>query len=88
MADWGILDHLTTDEELMARAMDLAGDYAAKPPLAVQMIKQSTNQLAYALGNSIMHMDSDQNLLAASSEDREKAIQGKLNNESRGFTGN
>jgi enoyl-CoA hydratase/carnithine racemase len=88
MADWGILDRLTTDEELMARAMDLASDYAAKPPLAVQMIKQSTNQLAYALGNSIMHMDSDQNLLAASSEDREKAIQGKLNNESTGFTGN
>ena len=88
MADWGILDRLTPDEELMARAMDLASDYAAKPPLAVQMIKQSTNQLAYALGNSIMHMDSDQNLLAASSEDREKAIQGKLNNESTEFTGN
>ncbi len=88
MADWGILDHLTTDDDLMARAMHMADDYAAKPPLAVQMIKQSTNQLAYALGNSIMHMDSDQNLLTASSEDRASAIRGKLNNESSEFTGN
>jgi enoyl-CoA hydratase/carnithine racemase len=88
MVDWGILDALTSDEELMARAMEMAAVYASKPPLAVQMIKQSTNQLAYALGNSIMHMDSDQNLLTAGSEDRLRAMQSKLDNEPAKFTGN
>lgn len=88
LADWGILDVLTLDDELMNQAIQMAGVYAAKPPLAVQMIKQSTNQLAYALGNSIMHMDSDQNLLTASTEDRATAIQNKLNHESGEFTGN
>ena len=88
MVDWGILDALTSDEELMARAMEMAAVYAAKPPLAVQMIKQSINQLAYALGNSIMHMDSDQNLLTAGSEDRLRAMQSKLDNEPAKFTGN
>lgn len=88
LAEWGILDTLTTDKNLMVSTMQMAKAYAEKPPLAVQMIKQSTNQLAYALGNSIMHMDTDQNLLTATSEDRSKAIRGKLNSEPADFTGN
>ena len=86
--DWGVLDHLTDDENLMAKAMEVAGRYASKPPIAAQMIKQSTNQLAYALGNSIMHMDVDQNLFAATSEDRRAAINAKLNKETGSFSGN
>jgi enoyl-CoA hydratase/carnithine racemase len=86
--DWGILDHLTADKDLVTKTMEVAKEYASKPPLAVQMIKQSTNRLAYALGNSIMHMDSDQNLFAAGSEDRATAIAAKRNKETGDFTGN
>ena len=86
--DWGVLDHLTDDENLMAKAIEVAAQYASKPPIAAQMIKQSTNQLAYALGSSIMHMDVDQNLFAATSEDRGAAITAKLNKETGSFTGN
>lgn len=88
LAEWGILDTLTADAELLPTALAMAEVYAAKPPIAVQMIKQSTNQLAYALGESIMHMDTDQNLLAASSDDRARAINAKLNNEPADFSGN
>jgi enoyl-CoA hydratase/carnithine racemase len=86
--DWGVLDHLTDEENLMAKTMEVAALYASKPPIAAQMIKQSTNQLAYALGNAIMHMDVDQNLFAATSEDRGAAITAKANKETGKFTGN
>lgn len=86
--DWGVLDHLTDEENLMAKTMEVAALYASKPPIAAQMVKQSTNQLAYALGNAIMHMDVDQNLFAATSEDRGAAITAKANKETGKFTGN
>ena len=86
--DWGVLDLLTADEALMDKAQEMAKEYAAKPPIAAQMIKQSANHLAYALGNSIMHMDSDQYLLTASSDDRRTAVAAKLNERDPKFTGN
>ena len=72
--DWGILDDLTTDQHLSSKAHEMADLYASKPPIAVQMIKQSTNELAHALGSAIMHMDIDQNLLSANTRDRRIAI--------------
>ena len=43
--------------------MALAERYAAQPPVAAQMIKQTLNQVVGALDASILHMDADQNLL-------------------------
>ncbi|NCF43876.1 MAG: enoyl-CoA hydratase/isomerase family protein [Proteobacteria bacterium] len=86
--DWGVLDYLTADAALMDKAQEMAEEYATKPPIAAQMIKQSANHLAYALGNSIMHMDSDQYLLSATSDDRSAAIAAKLNQREPDFTGN
>ena len=43
--DWGILDHPADDKDLVTKTMEVAKKYASKPPLAVQMIKQSTNRL-------------------------------------------
>lgn len=88
LLDWGILDHLTSNEELMSKAEEMAAIYAAKPPIAAQMIKQSTNQFAYALGAAVMHMDADQNLLSAATEDRKIAIAAKQSGESGEFIGN
>ena len=45
--------------------MALAERYAAQPPVAAQMIKQTLNQVVGALDASILHMDADQNLLTA-----------------------
>ena len=75
LLSWGILDELVPEDELLDAARRMADLYASKPPIAAQMIKQSTNQLAYAMGSAIMHMDVDQNLLTVASDDRAAAIQ-------------
>ena len=38
------------------------------------MIKQSINAVSSALDDAVMHMDTDQNLLTASTEDRKEGI--------------
>jgi len=84
---WGILDELVALPELTGAAQQMAEHYAAKPPIAVQMIKRSTNQLANALDRAIMHMDVDQNLLAASTADREVAVAAYLSKNKADFSG-
>jgi enoyl-CoA hydratase/carnithine racemase len=65
----------------------MAAHYAAKPPIAVQMIKQSVNRLAGALDAAVMHMDTDQNLLARGTADHETAMRAKLAGTTARFTG-
>jgi hypothetical protein len=65
----------------------MADLYASKPPIAVQMIKHSTNELAHALGSAIMHMDTDQNLLSASTRDRAAAIDAQRHQQPGKFIG-
>lgn len=69
LREWGFLDEVVTADQLMERAHEMADTYAAKPPIAAQMVKRSVNAISSALDQSIMHMDSDQFLLAAKSED-------------------
>ena len=65
LLNWGILDQRVPQKNLLAAATDMAAHYVSKPPIAAQMIKQSTNQITNALNHALMHMDADQNLLAA-----------------------
>ena len=85
---WGVLDDIVASENLLQKAEEMASFYAEKPPMAAQMIKQSINMYSNALANSIMHMDVDQNLLTASTEDRKAAISAYLNKQTPSFTGN
>ena len=85
---WGVLDELVAPEQLLPRARALADHYVNKPPVAVQMIKQSVNRIVSALDASIMHMDVDQNLFAATSEDRKAAVEAYLSGSRPEFTGN
>jgi enoyl-CoA hydratase/carnithine racemase len=87
LLSWGVLDELVPRAELLRDATAFAERYAAKPPIAVQMIKQSVNHLVGALDSSIMHMDVDQNLYSASSEDRKAAVAAYLNGDQANFTG-
>ncbi len=70
---WGILDDLVPRAELLDTARAWAGRYAAKSPIPAQMIKRSVNTIVSAMDNAVMHMDVDQNLLSASTEDRSAA---------------
>jgi enoyl-CoA hydratase/carnithine racemase len=71
---WGFLDQVVKAEQLDEAINAMANQYAAQPPVAVQMIKQSINAVSSALDSAIMHMDADQNILTAGTEDRSEAI--------------
>ena len=70
LAEWGVLDAVVPPAKLMETALAWARRYAAKPPVAAQMIKRSVNAIVGVTDGAVMHMDVDQNLLAAGTEDR------------------
>jgi len=74
MLDWGFFDEAVDTEQLLPRALEWAEIYASKPPLQAQMIKRSVNMICSALDQAVMHMDTDQYLLAAMSEDHKEGV--------------
>lgn len=74
MREWGFFDELVPTGEQDARAGALAAQYAALPPVAVQMIKRSANAYAGALDAAIMHADADQWLLATRTPDFREGV--------------
>ncbi len=85
---WGLLDRICSLSDLSSTAQDMAEHYAAKPPIAAQMIKQSANQITNALNHAIMHMDVDQNMWGSTMVDRELAVKAYLDKSKATFTGN
>jgi enoyl-CoA hydratase/carnithine racemase len=85
---WGFLDEVVPRAELDAAARRWADEYAALPPLAVQMIKRSVNRVAGALDRAVMHMDADQWLLASESRDFREAVSAFFEKRKPTFTGN
>ncbi len=85
---WGILDQLVARADLAAAARTMAEHYAAKPPIAAQMIKRSVNAIVSMTDQSIMHMDVDQNILTGGTADRSVAIRAYLDKTAPTFTGN
>jgi enoyl-CoA hydratase/carnithine racemase len=84
---WGFLDEVAALPQLDARALVWAEEYAALPPMAVQMIKRGINQVAGALDRAIMHMDADQWLLATMSGDYREAVSAFFEKRPPKFTG-
>lgn len=74
LAEWGFLDEVVESERLLARAREIAAEYAAKPPMMAQMIKRSVNVISGAIDHAVMHMDTDQFLLATTTGDHAEAI--------------
>lgn len=74
LCDWGLVDEVCPREELGQRALAWAEEYAALPPVALQMIKRSINRYAGALDEAVMHADVDQWALSRLSEDSAEAI--------------
>ncbi len=84
---WGLYDEVAPEGELMTRARALAEDYAAQPPMAAQMIKQSVNAVVSALDRSIMHMDHDQYQLATTTDDFREGVKAFFEKRPGRFTG-
>lgn len=87
LLDWGFLDEVVPASELGARALEMAMQYAAQPPIATQMIKQSINAVSGALDQAVMHMDTDQNILTTLTEDRAEGIEAFFEKREPKFTG-
>lgn len=84
---WGFLDEIAPVGDLDARARAWAEEYAALPPIAVQMIKRSINAFAGALDGAVMHMDADQWLLASMSGDFREAVSAFFEKRAPKFSG-
>ncbi len=85
---WGFLDEVVPKDELLDRAFEMAEKYAAMPPVASQMVKQSVNAISSALDRAIMHMDTDQVMLTSGTEDNREGVSAFLEKRDPVFKGN
>jgi enoyl-CoA hydratase/carnithine racemase len=88
LAAWGLIDEVVDAGAGEARALALAAELAALPPLAVQMIKRSINAVAHALDAAVLHADADQWLLATQGADFAEALAAFRERRPGHFTGN
>ena len=66
---WGLVEEVVDDGAALEAAMAFAARIAEQPPLPVRMSKTTVNKVAFALADSVSHMDPDQNVLSALTED-------------------
>jgi len=88
LKEWGFLDEIVPTDTLLEHAAARAREYAARPPIAVQMIKRSIDALTLQGSAAIMHMDADQNFLSLTTHDRAEAVAAFFEKRKPDFTGN
>jgi enoyl-CoA hydratase/carnithine racemase len=87
LLEWGFLDQVVPGERLMDAALEMAEFYAGQPPNQSQMIKRSVNALVYGQDQAMMHMDTDQYLLATDTEDHREGVKAFLEKRKPRFRG-
>jgi enoyl-CoA hydratase/carnithine racemase len=85
--NWGLAQEVVEDGQVLNRALAIAEDVAAMPPLPVRMTKQAINAFTNALNNAASYMDSDQFMLCQMTEDHREALTSFLTNKKPVFKG-
>ena len=85
--EWGLVEKVAPDGQVLAEAMTFAGRIAAMPPLPVAMVKTTINRLAGALDDLAAHMDTDQYATATMSEDAREGVAAFMERRKPRFTG-
>lgn len=85
--EWGLCEEIVPDGRAEARALEIAEKAAAMPPLTVRMTKSAVNAYANALAHASIHMDTDQVVLAGTTEDHREAVAAFREKRTPKFTG-
>ena len=85
---WGYLNEVVPKEKLLSRAIEIAKQYAAMPPISAQMIKKSINHITGALDEAIMHMDMDQLMFTLQTNDLKEGVAAFFGKREGNFKGN
>jgi len=85
---WGFLSEIVPKEDLLTRAIEIAKEYAAMPPIPAQMIKKTINHISGALDQAIMHMDMDQLMLTLQTDDLKEGVAAFFGKRDGKFKGN
>jgi len=84
---WGLCEDVVADGGALAAAQAVAAEIERLPPLPVRMTKQAVNAHANALNHLASHMDRDQYLLTAQTQDFAEAVSAFLEKRAPRFTG-
>jgi enoyl-CoA hydratase len=86
--DWGLCEEVVDDGQTLAAARQQVAELLELPPMPVRMTKQTVNACATALNRLASHMDRDQYLLTALSEDFQEALSAFAQKRKPRFKGN
>lgn len=67
--NWGLVEEVAPDGQVLERALELAAIAAEMPPVAVRIVKEAINATAGALHRAVSYADADQSQLTATLED-------------------
>jgi enoyl-CoA hydratase len=85
---WGLVDYVVAPGQAAERAMALAQQVAAMPPIPVRMAKRGITTAATALNNATSFMDADQFFMSQSTEDAIEGTMAFLEKREPDFKGN
>jgi enoyl-CoA hydratase len=86
--EWGLADELAPKGGAIAAAHAWAQRICGLPPVPVRMAKGAVNAIANALNSTTTHMEREQYLLTASSEDFQEGISALIEKRTPRFKGN